>query len=134
MSDSPIVEAEAVLVDAIRDALASYVGTFDGKPKAYYQLAQQKCPLPYVVFQFQADISRLDWIGLTGATALVTLKALATSGRAARDLLATVVPGMAAITIDDYAITARYLRSPTVPPQNGTSQALHVYRLRMERA
>jgi hypothetical protein len=134
MTDAPILEAEAVLAEAIRDTLASYVGTFNERPKVYYQLAEQGCPLPYVVFQFQSAIGRMDWIAQTGATVLVTIKALAASAKAARDLLATVAPGMDAITIDGYVITSRYSQSPTVPPQNSVWQALHVYRLRIERA
>jgi len=131
--DAPILEAEAVLTTAIRDALAPFVGTFNARPMAYYQLAEQNCPFPYTVFQFQTDISRLDWIGLTGATVQMTLKALATSPKAARDLLAVVAMGMQAITITGYTITARYLRTPTIAPVDGVSQAMHVYRIRMER-
>jgi hypothetical protein len=134
MTDAPILEAEAVLAEAIAGALAPYVGTYNGRPKAYYQLAEQGAPLPYVVFQFQSAIGRMDWIAQTGATVLVTIKALAANAKAARDLLATVAPGMDAITIDGYVITSRYNQSPTVPPQNSVWQALHVYRLRIERA
>lgn len=132
MTDTAIIEAEAVLTTAIRDALAPLVGTFNARPTAYYQLAEQGCPLPYTVFQFQSDISRMDWFGESGATALLTLKALATSPKAARDLLAVVAPGLDAIAISGYTITARYLRTPTVAPVEGVAQALAVYRIRLE--
>lgn len=132
MADAPILAAEGVLTSAIVAALDSYVGTFNSRPKIYYQLAEQGCPLPYVVFQCQTDIGRMDWIGRTGATVQVTLKALANSPSAARALLATVAPPMIALTLSGYTITSRYLRSPTVPPVNGVAQALHVYRLRIE--
>lgn len=131
-SDAPILEAEAVFADAIRDALASLVGTFNSKPKVYYQLAEQGCPLPYVVFQFQSDIGRMDWIGRTDATALLTLKALASSPKGARDLLATAAPGMTNISATGYTLSARYVRSPTMAPVAGVAQAMHIYRLRIE--
>jgi hypothetical protein len=132
MTDAPILEAEAVLATAIASALAPYVGTYNGRPKAYYQLAEQGAPLPYIVFQFQSAIGRMDWIAQAGATVLVTVKALAANAKAARDLLAAAAPGMDAIAIDGYAVTARYNQSPTVPPQNSVWQALHLYRLRLE--
>jgi hypothetical protein len=133
MADTPILDAEAVLTTAIRDALAPLVGTYNGRPKAYYQQAEQGAPLPYVVFQFQSDISRMDWLSDTGATVLVTVKALAGSASAARTLLATVAPGMDSLTDADYALTARYVRSPAIPPSGGVWQSAHIYRIRMER-
>lgn len=133
MADAPILTAEELLTDAIRDALVSAVGTYNGRPKAYYQIAEQGAPLPYIVFQFQTDISRMDWIGRTGATAQLTLKAVASSTKVAQDLRATAAPYLASLTAGGYTVTARYLRSPAVPPSPaGVYQALHVYRLRIE--
>ena len=132
MPDTPILEAEAVLTMAIRDALAPFVGTFNTRPKAYYQLAEQGAPLPYVVFQFQSDIGRMDWLGETGATAQLTLKAFAVSAKAAHALVAAAAPGLDAITALEYTITARSLRTPILPQTAGAVQAGLIYRIRME--
>lgn len=130
---TPILTAETILTTAIRDALAPLVGTYNGRPKVYYQLAEQGAPLPYVVFQCQSDISRMDWLGDTGATVLVTIKALASDAQSARALLATVAPGMDSLSYSGVTVQARYDRSPTVPPSAaGVRQALHVYRLRID--
>jgi len=133
MSDAPILTAESILATAIRDALDGYVGTYNGRPKVYYQLAEQGSPLPYVIYQCQTDIGRMDWIGRTGATVQLTVKALATAAKAARDLLATVAPGMNSISISGYTVQARYLRTVAIPPTpSGVYQSAHVYRIRIE--
>jgi len=138
MTDAPILSAETILTTAIVTALTPFVGTFNSRPKAYYQLAEQGAPLPYVVFQFQSDITRLDWIGNSGATVLLTIKALVSAAqgnnsKAARDLLALVAPGLSTVAASGYSVAARYVRSPTLPPSGGVAQALHIYRLRIER-
>src|SRR5689334_16141963 len=113
---TPILDAEIIIATAVRDALASLVGTYNGRPKAYYQLAEQGAPKPYVVYQLQADIAPRWRVGSAGATALVTVKALAESAAAARELLATAAPGMDSLSYDGYTLTARYVRSPSIPP------------------
>ena len=133
MIDTPILSAETILTTAIVTALTPFVGTFNGRPKAYYQLAEQGAPLPYVVYQFQSDITRLEWIGTTGATVLLTLKALGVSSKAARDLLGVAAPGLLNIAATGYTVSARYVRSPTIAPVANVWQALHIYRLRIER-
>lgn len=133
-TDVPILTAETILVDALKAALTPYVGTYNTRPKAYYQMAEQGAPLPYTIFQLQSNIARLDWISDTGAETLVTLKALAANGSAARDLLNTVAPAMDALSSPGFTIAARYEASPPIPPSNGTYQAAHLYRVRIERA
>jgi hypothetical protein len=129
----PILTAEAIIANAIVTALTAHVGTFNGRPKAYYQLAEQGAPLPFVVFQFQSDIGRVDRIGGVGATALITLKALSDSASAARALLATAAPSLATLTATGYTLKARYVRSPIIPPIGGVYQSAHIYRLTIER-
>jgi hypothetical protein len=62
MTTAPILTAETIIVDAFKAALTPYTGTYNGRSKAYYQQAEQGAPLPFVIFQAQADIGRL--IGL----------------------------------------------------------------------
>lgn len=133
MIDAPILTAEDVLITAFKVALTPFVGSYNGRPKAYYQMAEQGAPLPFLVFHLQADISRVDWLGQTGATGLVTIKALAASGTVARTLLATAAAGLAALTASGYRLTARYDRSPAIPPDAGVWQAVAVYRFGLER-
>lgn len=133
MTTAPILTAEHLLIDAFKAALAPYVGLWNGRPKAYYQVAEQGAPQPFVIFQAQADIGRLDFINQTGADVLITVKALAASGTAARALLNDITPGMDALASTGYTITARYVRSPSIPPANGTFQAAHTFRVRIER-
>jgi len=129
----PILQAETIIATAIATALAPFVGTFKTRPKVYYQLAEQAAPRPLLVYQFQSDIGRVDRIGDVGATALVTLKAQADSASDARALLATAAPGMANLISAGYTITARYVRSPVIPPLNGIYQSAHIYRITIER-
>lgn len=131
---TPILSAELILATAIRDALAPFVGLYLTRPKAYYQQAEQGAPLPYIVFQCQSDIGRLDHIGDTGATVLVTLKALAGDAKAARELLLAASAGMASLSYTGYVLTARYARSPAIPPSGGVFQSAHTYRITIERS
>jgi hypothetical protein len=133
MTTAPVLNAEQIIIDAFKAALAPYVGLWNGRPKAYYQQAEQNAPLPFVIFQAQADIGRLDWIDQTGAEVLMTVKALAANGTTARALLNDITPGMAALASAGYTITARYERSPAIPPTATTHQAAHIYRVRIER-
>jgi hypothetical protein len=41
---------------------------------------------------------------------------------------------MDALSYPGFTITARYERSPIIPPANNVFQALHIYRVRIERA
>lgn len=133
MSTAPILDAETILTTALRNALSSAVGTWQGMPKVYYQLNTDGAPKPLIVFQLQTDITP-DWrIGSAGASAQVTIKALAESGKAARELLATAAPGMDALTYPGYTLKARYLRSPSIPPRDGTYQSAHIWRVSIER-
>lgn len=134
MTATPILTAESLLIDALKAALTPFVGTYNGRPKAYYQMAEQGAPLPFVIFQLQSDIARLDWIDETGAEVVVTLKALAANGSTARTLLNDAAPAMDVLSMVGYTIAARYERSPGIPPANGTYQAAHVYRVRIARA
>lgn len=131
---TPILTAEDILVAAFKAAMAPYVETYNGRPKAYYQRAEQGAPQPFIIFQAQADISRMDWIDATGAEVLMTVKALAPRGSTARTLLQDVTPAMDALSSPGYTITARYERSPSIPPTDTTYQAAHIYRVRIERA
>jgi hypothetical protein len=134
MTTVPILTAEQLLIDALKAALTPYVGTYDGRPKAYYLQAEQDAPLPFLIFQFQSDIGRLDWIDNTGAEVLVTLKALAANGSTARTLLNDAAPALENLSAPGFTITARYERTPGTLLTNGIYQALHVYRVRVERA
>lgn len=134
MTVAPVLDAETILAVAIRDALAPYVETHNGRPRCYYQLAEQGAPLPYLVYQLQADITPVWRLGLAGASALVTVRALAASAQAARALLRGATPGLADLIYPDYDITARYVRSPSIPPQNGVYQSAHIWRVSIERS
>ena len=140
---APILEAEDVLTTAIRDALAPFVDAllerFKGRPRVYYREAEQGCPLPFVIFQFQSDINRRDWIGESGGTALLTLKVFVSTTMfspvgTAPEFLSAVAPAMNAITMSGYTIKARYLRTPNLPQTSGTIQAGLTYRLSIERS
>jgi hypothetical protein len=133
MSAEPILTAELIIATAIRDALAPYAGTYNDRPKVYWQLAEQGAPKPYLIAQGQSDISRVDYIGDVSATALVTLKALADNAKAARDLLFQAAPGMNNLTYAGYSVRARYVRSPIIPPLNNVYQSAHLYRITIER-
>lgn len=126
MPATPITSAETVLVEAITAALADYA------PRISYQQAESQV-WPEVVFQFQSDIARLDWIDDTGAETVVTLKAMADSSDGARSALVAAIPGMGAIESDDYTITARYMRGVPLPPNDGIWQSACMFRIRMER-
>jgi hypothetical protein len=133
MSTAPILTAETIIATAVRNALASAVGTYNSRPKVYYQLAEQGAPKPLLVYQFQSDIGRVDRIGDVGASALVTVKALAESAVAARELLELAAPLLDGLSYEGYTVTARYLRSPIIPPLSGTYQSAHTFRITIER-
>lgn len=133
MSTEPILTAETILATAIRNALAPVAGTYNNRPKVYWLLAEQGAPKPFLVAQAQAPIDRRDFIGNVGATALITVKALAESGAAARDLLALAGPLMNNLSYEGYRLKARYLRSPVIPPADGVYQSAHTYRITIER-
>lgn len=134
MTVQPIIEAEDVLVSAIRDALSGLVGEMpDGRPKLFYLVADEGAAQPLAIFQLQSDIQRLDRIGGAGATTLVTLRANAASAKAARAYLNSIAPGMDTLTYPGYEIQARYHRTPP-PLFTGTAyQAAHIWRVNMER-
>ena len=133
MSTTPILDAELILTTAIRNALSSAAGTWQGRPKVYYQRNTDGAPKPLIVFQLQTDITP-DWrVGSAGASAQVTVKALAESAKAARELLAVAAPLMNVLSYPGYSLKARYLRSPSIPSQDGTYQAAHIWRVSIER-
>ncbi|HEU5097909.1 MAG TPA: hypothetical protein VFU22_02620, partial [Roseiflexaceae bacterium] len=66
MSTAPILTAETILTTTIRNALAPYAGTHQGRPKVYYQVNTDGAPRPLLVFQFQSDIERLNRVGDVG--------------------------------------------------------------------
>lgn len=129
----PILTAETILTTAVRNALAPYAGTHQGRPKVYYQVNTDGAPRPLLIFQFQTDIGRIDHVGRIGATALVTVKAQADDPDTAVALLATAAPGMGALAYGGYTITAVYVRSPIIPPIDGVYQSAHIYRITLER-
>lgn len=134
MNPTPILTAETILTTAIRTALAPFVGLHQGRPKVYYQLNTDGAPRPLIVFQFQSDISRLDWVGNVGATALVTIKAQADDPDSAAELLADASPGMAGLAFDGYSLAAVYVRSPIIPPIADVYQSAHIFRITLTRS
>ena len=114
MSAEPILEAEAIIATAVRDALQSYVGSYNSRPKVYYQLAEQGAPRPLLIFQLQSDITPAWRVGSASASVLVTVKALAESAKAARELLAAATPGMSGLSYPGYTLTARYVAAVRV--------------------
>lgn len=130
----PILTAETILTTAIRNAIAPFVGLHQGRPKVYYQLAEQGATRPLIVFQFQSDIDRLAYVGNIGATALVTIKAQADDPDSAADLLADASPGMADLAFDGYSLTAVYVRSPIIPPIADVYQSAHIFRITITRS
>lgn len=133
---TPILEAEAVIQQSIFDAFSPLMDDYqhNGYARCYWMLAEPNAPKPYMVVQPQTPIERWDRIGDNGATGLITIKATAATQDAARELLATVAPGMDDLTADDYEITARYVRSPTLIPRDGAAwQVAHTYRITLRR-
>src|SRR5690349_853449 len=126
---APILDAETILTTAIRNALAPSVDSYQSRPKVYYALAEQGAPRPLLVFQFQSDISRLDYVGNTGATTLVTIKAQADDPDTAAELLAASSPGMSTLAYAGYTLTAVYVRSPIIPPIADVYQSAHIFRI-----
>jgi hypothetical protein len=139
MSTEPILTAETIIATAIRNALAPFAGTYNSRPKVYWQRAEQDPatgtlpPKPYLIAQGQSDIGRVDWIGDVGATALITIKALAEYADEARELLAAASPGMNNLVYEGYTLRARYVRSPLIPVIDGVYQSAHIYRITIER-
>lgn len=133
MTSTPILTAETILTTAIRNALAPFVGTHQGRPKVYYQVNTDGAPRPLLIFQFQSDISRLDWIGNVGATALITVKAQADDPDTAAELLALAAPGMSNLREPGATLTAVYVRSPIIPPIGGVYQSAHIWRVSINR-
>jgi hypothetical protein len=131
---APILTAETIITTAVRNALAPSVGTYQTRPKVYYQLAEQGAPRPLIVFQFQSDIGRLDWVGDVGASALVTIKAQADDPDAAAELLADAAPGMNTLAYSGYTLAAVYVRSPMIPPIGGVYQSAHIFRITITRS
>lgn len=129
----PILEAETIIATAIRDALAPFVGSYQGRPKVYYQQAEQGAPLPYVIYQCQSNIERRDFLQDTGATVVTVIKALASDAKAARDLLLTASAGMDSLSYMGHVVLARYERSPAIPPSGSVFQSAHQFRITIER-
>lgn len=133
MNTHPILDAETILTRAIRDALAPAAGTHQGRPKVYYQVNTDGAPRPLLVFQFQSDISRLDYVGNVGSTVLATIKAQADDPDSAAALLAAASRGMADLSFSGHTLTAVYVRSPIIPPIGGVYQSAHIFRITLER-
>jgi hypothetical protein len=134
MTATPIIEAEEVIITAIRNALVPLVGTYNSRPKVYWWRAEQGAALPYIVFQPQAPFGRRDWIDDVGGTALIAVKATANDPRTARALLEAVEPKMGDLSYAGYAIKAHYVNSPPLPPADDTWQSAGVYRITIERS
>jgi hypothetical protein len=133
MSAEPILDAELIIATAVRNALAPFVGTFNDRPKVYESLAEQGAPKPFLVFQFQADITP-DWrVGSAGASAPITLRSLAEDVDTARQLLKSASVGMSTLYYPGYSVTARYVRSPKIPALNGVYTSAHIWRISIER-
>ena len=131
---APILTAETILTTAIRGALAPFVSTYQGRPKVYYRLAEQGAPRPVLVFQFQSDITRLDYVGNVGASVLTLVKAQADDADSAAELLALSAPGMQTLAYGGYTLTARYVRSPIIPLISDVFQSAHLWRIILERS
>jgi hypothetical protein len=133
MTVQPILDAELIIATAVRNALAPFVGTFNGRPKVYDSLAEQGAPKPFLVFQFQADITPAWRVGSAGASALITVRSLAEDVDTARQLLGRASPGMHTLSYPGYSVSARYVRSPKIPQLNGVFTSAHTWRISIER-
>lgn len=131
----PIADAEELIAAAVRAALAPIAGTYAGKPKVYYQVSAEGAPLPIVLFHFQTPITPLRrWIGQPPAvTALLLVKAMAASAKAARELLEQTTAPMHGLATVGYTITAQYTGSPPIPPLGDLYQSAHTWRINLER-
>ena len=131
----PIADAEARLAAAVRTALAGVVGTHQGKPKVYYQRNTDNAPLPLVIFFFPIPISPLRrWIGQPPAVATqVLVKALASTAKAARELLEAITAPMGTLVATGFTIETTYLSSPSIPPIDDLYQSAHLWRITLER-
>lgn len=77
----------------------------------------------------ERQIGALDWSGL------IVVKAIADTLGAAEALMASVAPGMDALTTQaGYSITAIYDRPVVIPPDGGVWQAAHQWRVSINRS
>jgi hypothetical protein len=134
MTVQPILDAELIIATAVRNALAPFVGTYNGRPKIYDGLAEQGAPKPLLVFQFQADITPSWYVNGVGASALVTVRSLAEDVDTSQQLLASAAPAMSTLTYAGYSLAARYVRSPRIPPLGSTYTSAHIWRITIERS
>lgn len=141
MSTTPIFDAETVLATAIRNALVPIAGTLtDGRPRVFWQLAEQdpttgkSIAPPFLVAQPQAPIVPVEYVGRLNVSALITIRALHTSAKAARELAALAGPQMALLSYDGLTLSARWVNSPIIPRDNaGVYTSAHQFRITIER-
>lgn len=133
---SPILTADQILQESIYNALAPLMTSYQtgGYPRLFYRLAPTDVVKPLVVYQPQSDFNRDDVIGDSGISVLVTLKGIADTMQAARDLLATVVSGMLSLSYTGYQVFARYQSSPIIPFDGVEWQVAHMFRVTIRRS
>jgi hypothetical protein len=132
----PIPNAIAIVRTALYGALCPLVGTYQGRPRCYWQIATEAAPLPLLVFQSQ-DIGGRDasYLALGGWEGLITVKALASSDAAAEMQLSGVYAALESMPHPrGYTIHCTLDRPLTVPPGDGVYTAGLIVRVRLYRA
>jgi hypothetical protein len=128
MTVMPLYDAERLLAGAVRDAL------LQATDRVYYQVPAIGATKPLLVYQLQSDISPSWYLDGVGASALVTVKAVAANAQDALLLLSVAAPLMDILAADDVTIRARYVRTPAIPPTpDGVYQSAHIWRVQIER-
>jgi hypothetical protein len=127
---SPIYESITKMRYAVSAALTAR--TTRG---VYWQEAPGTATRPIVVFQAQdgggrgeRQIGALDWSGL------VVVRAIADTTSAAEQLMASVAPGMEALSTVGYTISAAYDRPIVIPPDGNVHQSAHQWRVYLHRS
>lgn len=138
MPVTPILTAEYVFRNALADAFAALLTAYvdsAGRAKCYYKRADQvdanrnAVTLPYLIYQPQTDIAPIYWVNGVDAEALFTIRALAANQSAAETLLGVAIPGVNTLSMTGYTFSAKYDRTPNIPPSDNTWAAAHIYRI-----
>lgn len=125
----PIIDAIPALGAAIADAIIPLTSV-----GVYWQQLERNAERPLIWCRVVTPVTPKNRIGVAGCQLDLQLIAQDTTDAGATDLLATVTPGMDALTVSGYTTTVRWVRSPALSPTpNGVSSAAHVYRIILER-
>jgi hypothetical protein len=128
-------------IELVRMAIVPALTARSGGRTVYWLQAGEGAAYPFVVVQSQDDGGAgVPNLGSLGWSGLITVKVLAQANgnnnpqAAAEALMATIAPGMDALTAPTlYDLSVIYQRPAIVPPSQGVWQCAHIWRVTLER-